>query len=431
MRILEVNHGYPPRYNAGSELYTQTTAIGLASRGHTVAVFTREEDPYSPDFTVIKEPDELDESIVVYLANHARSRDRYQHRGMDEAFRRVLQKFKPDIVHVNHLNHLSVGILQVTSDENIPLVFTLHDYWLACPRGQFLQMALGEPCVYPECPGQDDERCSNHCMSRIWGGVDPEADHIYWTKWVHTRMNEVKRLSKLVDLFISPSHYLRKRIINELNLQPEKVVYEPYGFDATRLADRVRGKETGYTFGYIGRIVSAKGIDLLIKAFGKTTGDARLRIWGRPNRQDTPALKRLSDSIPQDRANKIEWLPEYRNEDIVPKVFNHVDSIIVPSIWDENSPLVIQEALQANVPVITSDKGGMGELIKHGLNGWNFSHRSEESLAKVMQNAIDNPQNLVADSKRGYLGSETGEIHRIDKHVTNLEKLFNAIGGMK
>jgi hypothetical protein len=40
MRILLVIHGYPMRFNAGSEVYTQALAQGLADR-HTVQVFTR------------------------------------------------------------------------------------------------------------------------------------------------------------------------------------------------------------------------------------------------------------------------------------------------------------------------------------------------------------------------------------------------------
>ena len=188
MRILEVNHGYPPRYNAGSEIYTQTISHGLTNRGHTVAVFTREEDPYRPDFKISTEHDEIDKSIQVYLANHARSRDRYQHQGMDKAFLDVINEFRPDVIHFNHLNHLSLGLIQVTSDARIPMAFTLHDFWLACPRGQFIQMALGESQVYPECPGQENERCSKHCMSRIWGGSNTDEDHSYWTRWIQKRI---------------------------------------------------------------------------------------------------------------------------------------------------------------------------------------------------------------------------------------------------
>ena len=49
MKILKVIHGYPMRYNAGSEVYSQTLCHGLAAR-HEVHVFTREEDAFAPDF---------------------------------------------------------------------------------------------------------------------------------------------------------------------------------------------------------------------------------------------------------------------------------------------------------------------------------------------------------------------------------------------
>ena len=90
--------------------------------------------------------------------------------------------------------------------------------------------------------------------------------------------------------------------------------------------------------------------------------------------------------------SEVEWLPEYENNQIVKQVFDQVDCIVVPSIWEENSPLVIQEALQAKVPVITSEKGGMGELVQDGVNGLTFKHRSIEDLSKKLQFVLDNPQ---------------------------------------
>ena len=427
MRILEIIHGYPPRYNAGSEIYTQMVSNALSEQGHNVAVFCREEDPYRPDFDISVESDSINPLIRVYLTNHARSRDRYRHEGMDEAFLNVLRRFKPDVVHVNHLSHLSTGIIDVAYEENHPIIFTLHDFWLACPRGQFLQMALGEETVYPECPGQEDRRCAVHCMSRMWGGVKVDEDREYWENWVHHRKDEVNKICNKIDLFISPSIHLKKRISNELKIPHEKIIYEPYGFDHARLTGRERSRENMFVFGYIGRIVPAKGLDILIKAFGLTHGAARLRIWGRPTSQDTPALKRIAESISPSHRDRIEWLPEYRNEEIIDKVFNHVDAIVVPSIWDENSPLVIQEALQAGVPVITSEKGGMGELIIDGINGWTFKHRSIEDLAKRLQQAIDSPEKLLGLSNRGFLQSESGQVNSLEDHAANLENLFLGI----
>ena len=132
----------------------------------------------------------------------------------------------------------------------------------------------------------------------------------------------------------------------------------------------------------------------------------------------------LTKELPPHRSNMVQWLPEYENNRIVNEVFNHVDCIVVPSIWEENSPLVIQEALQAKVPVVTSEKGGMGELIQDGINGWTFKHRSIEDLAKKLGFIIDNPQQVNKVAQRGYLESEDGTIRRIDDHVQTLIKIF-------
>ena len=60
MRIVKVIHGYPMRYNAGSEVYSQTLCHGLAARGHEVHVFTREEDSFAEDFALRREQDRDD-----------------------------------------------------------------------------------------------------------------------------------------------------------------------------------------------------------------------------------------------------------------------------------------------------------------------------------------------------------------------------------
>src|SRR5262249_49803173 len=155
----------------------------------------------------------------------------------------------------------------------------------------------------------------------------------------------------------------------------------PYGFDRARLAGRRRVPGEPFTFGYIGTHTPAKGIDVLLRAFADVGGDARLRIWGRPRTEATDALKGIASSLAPEVASRVEWLPEYRNEDIVRDVFDRVDAIVVPSIWVENAPLVIHEAQQARVPVITADTGGMAELVQHEVNGLIFRHREVSSLA--------------------------------------------------
>lgn len=73
MKILQVIHGYPMRYNAGSEVYTQTLCRGLAGR-HEVHVFTREEDSFAPDYRMRVERDPDDRRIALHVVDTPRNR---------------------------------------------------------------------------------------------------------------------------------------------------------------------------------------------------------------------------------------------------------------------------------------------------------------------------------------------------------------------
>jgi len=421
LNVLVSIHGYPRRYNAGSEVYTQTLALGLAKRGVPVSVFAREEDPFKPDYSLSIEHDPLSPSVPVHLVNHARSNIRFKNEGIDNAFEEVLHKVKPNIVHMGHLNHLSTGLVSKAKDYGAKIVFTLHDFWLMCPRGQFLQIGLdsGEP--WKLCSGQEDHKCATKCMNRFHSGEvqNQEQDINYWTQWVNHRMQEVKQVSSLIDLFIAPSEHLQKRFVDEFHLPLSKVKYIDYGFDISRLPE-VAGNNcqtnNGFVFGYIGRHHPSKGIDRLIKAFSKVEGKAKLIIWGRHEGQLTASLKSLAQLI-LGKDKSIEWRSEYKNENIVQDVFSHCDCIVVPSIWDENSPLVIHEAQQVRLPVITAEHGGMSEFVKDAVNGITFKHRDDESLTQSLQKAVNNPEWIRKLGLRGYIKSSDGNIPSIDEHV--------------
>lgn len=429
MKILKVIHGYPMRYNAGSEVYSQMLCQGLADR-HEVHVFTREEDPFAPDYRLRIEQDPDDPRITLHLVNNPRNKDRYRATEIDQRFAELLDRTRPDVVHVGHLNHLSTSLLREAAGREIPIVYTLHDYWLMCPRGQFMQMFPEDPSeLWAACDGQQDRKCAERCYTRYASGApdEHEADMAYWTGWVARRMRHVREVAELVDLFIAPARYLHDRFRDEFGLPERKLTCLDYGFVRERMADRERTSGEPFTFGYIGTHIPAKGIHDLIRAFGRVRGDARLRIWGRPRGQDTQALRAIADSLPPFVAARIEWLPEYRNQDLVCDVLNRVDAIVVPSVWVENSPLVIHEAQQARVPVITADAGGMAEYVHHEVNGLLFAHRSVPSLAAQLQRFVEDPALAVRLGRRGYLYSETGDVPGIAEHVREVEALYDQV----
>jgi glycosyltransferase involved in cell wall biosynthesis/pyruvate-formate lyase-activating enzyme len=430
MKVLQVIHGYPMRYNAGSEVYTQTLCHGLAAAGHEVHVFTREEDSFAPDFTLHQELDRDDARVRLHVVNNPRSRDRYRHVGLDARFVEVLDAVRPDVVHVGHLNHLSTSLVREAATRGVPVVFTLHDYWVMCPRGQFMQMHPADDGeLWAACDGQDDRKCAERCYARYFSGAPEEhaEDVAHWERWVARRMQHLREVADLVDLFIAPARYLYERYRDAFGLPERKLVYLDYGFDRLRLEGRQRTPDEPFTFGYIGTHIPAKGIHQLLAAFGRLRGDARLRIWGRPRGQDTDALRALAASLPGDAARRVEWVSEYRNQEIVSEVFNRVDAIVVPSVWVENSPLVIHEAQQARVPVITADVGGMAEYVHHKVNGLLFAHRDAHALAAQMQRLVDEPGLARRLGARGYVHSPDGDVPDLPGHVRDIEGLYRRV----
>ena len=90
MKILQVIHGYPMRYNAGSEVYTQGLAQALADR-HEVRVFARQENAFPARVrgagrTRPRRP----AASLLHLVNMARARDGYRHPAVDAAFAHLL-----------------------------------------------------------------------------------------------------------------------------------------------------------------------------------------------------------------------------------------------------------------------------------------------------------------------------------------------------
>jgi glycosyltransferase involved in cell wall biosynthesis/MoaA/NifB/PqqE/SkfB family radical SAM enzyme len=420
MHILKIIHGYPPNYNAGSEVYSQSICNEL-SKHHKVSVLTREENPYSPCFSIRKQ--KTNDNLTLYFVNNPHGKDGYRHKQIDENFAELVKQIKPDIAHIGHLNHLSTGLIDELNKFKIPIVFTLHDFWLMCPRGQFLTRSIGDKNNFKLCEKQVDKKCATDCYKVYLSGREEieNTEIENWSSWIHQRMIETKAIINKVDLFIAPSYYLRERFISEFLVPENKIIYLDYGFPTEYLTQTQKSKDkTNFTFGYIGTHITSKGVNQLIEAFKEIEEPATLKIYGRHNGQSTNALKLLAATL----NNKVEFVGEYINHNLANDVFSKVDCIVVPSIWAENSPLVIHEAQSCKVPVITADFGGMKEYVQHKVNGLLFEHRNTNSLKEQLRFAISNPNLLKQFGERGYLFSEDGSVPNIQDHCKELTKIY-------
>lgn len=163
MKILQIIHDFLPRHQAGSELYCYHLSKSLQRLGHEVRLCFAEIDHGREAFAVRGgEYDGLPFYEIVNNHAYANFRETYANPGIERRFKAILEEYKPDIAHFHHLLGLSFGCVRLCRERNIPVVFTLHDYWLTCPRGGG-QRFRGEGKV---CHEVDTSLCAE-CISRF------------------------------------------------------------------------------------------------------------------------------------------------------------------------------------------------------------------------------------------------------------------------
>jgi glycosyltransferase involved in cell wall biosynthesis len=140
MKILFTIHDFLPKHKAGSEIYTYNLAKAM-SRTNDVLILYAEDDPGTAQYNVEKrEYGGVDCLCVTNMHHNTSFRDTYDNPEIDRIFTHILDDFKPDIVHCQHLMNLSTNIVPIAKSRGIPVVLTLHEFWLMCPvAGQRLE----------------------------------------------------------------------------------------------------------------------------------------------------------------------------------------------------------------------------------------------------------------------------------------------------
>ncbi|HZL99135.1 MAG TPA: glycosyltransferase, partial [Planctomycetota bacterium] len=163
MHVLFVTASYLPESVGGVELHVAGLARAMQAQGHRVSVFARTARPGLPHLQTVSES--VAGVEVVRLANTFEDATRFErmlsHPGIDEVFEHTLARLRPDVVHIHHLTCLSTTIVERCRRRGLPVVMTLHDFWMGCPRGQRLTAGLDL------CPTIRLGKCLP-CLRELW-----------------------------------------------------------------------------------------------------------------------------------------------------------------------------------------------------------------------------------------------------------------------
>ena len=200
-------------------------------------------------------------------------------------------------------------------------------------------------------------------------------------------------LLRSVDVVLAPTRSLAARY-SELGLDREIRLWR-FGHDL-RWVESVerRSVEGRLVFGFVGRIAEEKGLHILLAAASRLRGvvpGAEVHVWGDPEQNPLYSAKcrALAPSLP------VRFRGRFARDRLA-DVYSELDVLVVPSIWDENSPLVVSEAFAAGVPVVAADVTGLREVIAHGKDGLLVPPDDPAALAEVMARLVCDGRLLAA-----------------------------------
>lgn len=444
MRILLIAHSSLPFTFAGTEVYTYALARQL-SKEHEVTIFCRVHDSKQTEYALNQI---VYKGQKIYTINNTFSKCRgfvktYANKNIDVVFELVLKEVKPDIIHIQHLLFLSLGIIDVAKKNNIPIIFTSHDYWLICQKGQLIregnilcstvdqylctvclatQLTLNPFSAYmyrflKKCvPISWMCFCRNIYLSLV--GIMPRGASNANLKLLARREHVFNAVTD-IDNFIAPSEFMRQKLF-ESGIPKEKIYFCQYGIDTKRYQAVKKEKAETLRFTFIGTLLPTKGIDLLIKAFKSVKAtDILLNIYGRQALY--AGFEGFYRSLIKEKGHdsRIRFMGEIEN-DKIENVYAHTDVLVVPSVWYENTPLVILEALASQTPVLAARIGGIPELIQDRVNGLLFVPNDCKDLVDKLR-LLSGDRALLERLRQG-----ARALKDIEENVREMERIYKS-----
>lgn len=414
MKVVLTVHQFLPEYFYGTEILTFETAKHLKKLGHDVIVFSGFPDPAQ-----LQEEERFDQydydGITVHRFHHSYTpmgeqtnimELQYTNHLLAAYFKKFLMDEKPDIVHFFHFARLSASMIDVCVELGISTIFTPTDFWIICPTSQ-LRLPNNHICKGPDKYGINCLRHVALLNQTRWVKIlkflpDFVLSFIVFLVLRHLIVDKkytpmikallyrrnflIEKVNKIGKI-ITPSK-LMMNILIENGVIPQKIISIPFGlnFSSKNNIKTINKKSEFLKLGFIGSLTEHKGIHILLEAVSKLKNqNLEVSIYGNPN--DDPKYFAKLKKLAGDNS-RISFLGTFPNHKIS-EVLSSLDALVIPSLWIENTPLVLYSAQAVKCPIIASDVKGISEIIEHGKNGLLFEMGNSVELEKIISNILE------------------------------------------
>ena len=408
MRILYVVHEFFPRYYGGTERYVLNLAHQMQQMGHQPEVLAyaleAPDEELSGSVAGLPARRYVFEGVPVIAVRHRETPPDLDLRIADprvvEAADELLQQTPYDVVHVAHPMRLG-ACHHAAKRRGVPLVLTLTDFWLPCPRGRFHKLDLS-PCGSPD----RGDKCIRECQ---------------FAPATRARYQQAKELFDAADAVIAPSELVIEvfrrqgwqRTINRVN----------HGVDYSLVTPRPAPlrRDGRIRVGYTGVVTPFKGVDLLIRAFMSVAAPNLVLaiygniLWEERFRRD---LDHWYASDP-----RIRLMNRYEHQEL-PEVMADIDIMVVPSTTLDSYGLVVAESFAFGVPVIASDMvGAAHELVHDGKDGFIYPAGEPDRLRELIDRIAREPETVDR------LRSGIAPPPRLEEEAFYVEQVYRSLAG--
>jgi glycosyltransferase involved in cell wall biosynthesis len=450
MRILHSVHNFLPQQVAGVEVYTSRLLAGQRHKDAVGLVTARlDSTRRTGDLAETQW-----EGVPVYEVVQNRDGSSFSQTWLDErleaSFRSSFDRFEPDILHVQHLMNLTLSLVSVAREMNVPIVMTLHDHWWSCANGgqrfhpdrtccDRLEAKTCGRCTWASVgplnvirsatrrrreknireasSGEASDGASKSGASTIRPIRGVLARHWptpFGARRIEHRWNAMRNLAKDVELFVVPSRDLADAAI-EFGFPIQKVRVLAHGMPLVEKRVPRTNPTLAAHFGYLGSLVPHKGVHHLVAAFRGMPLSATLSIHGSLNAD--PGYVRELRAIASHPG--IRFLDEMAPNS-VPDMLANLDCLVAPSIWRENAPLGVQEAFVAGTPVVATNLGGHTELLETG-GGLLVPPGDEVALLAAMRRLATEP------GLASRLATSAPTLRSIEAHISDLREIYESV----
>jgi glycosyltransferase involved in cell wall biosynthesis len=433
VKIFLTTRTFLPPFTGGVDVYAERLGHALARLGHEVNFVavdaTANED--TPKIAVLAEHYQ---GFPVWRLKFALAQrpklalDQAYDPEMGRLLKSLLAEQKPDLLLVLNFYQISLAAVEAAKALSLPVVHIATDFIPVCRRATLIRWN-GESCrvgesvkscaecfVSQRMPGRMAATMLNGLFSEATLKKLAEKRHSfplnafplnvvrpYWEQvaLMEKRLALLQPLREQIDLVFTPTPFTSDMFLAN-GFRPEQIHLMPFGIDEQNPLENVIHIPAPHVrFLFIGRLQPYKGVHLLVEAFQKLQNpqNATLTIYGKPDGYEEYFNTFMASIRDNPRIHFAGVIPPSE----LGRAFGESDYFILPSIWHENNPLILLDALQANTPVIASDVGGVRDIVKEGRSGLLFPMGDVPALQTILQKVIDQPALKSQLQPKGHL----------------------------